>query len=98
QICVIGNGVVRLKLIAPAIGKDRNTGSALGDLRGDLICLKAMLQCCDAKTKLVRKLQQVQMFVGTIAVTMDQTLAFEHLDERFEFQIASRLDFGLARL
>ena len=48
-ICVVRDRVVRLKLIAPAIDKDRNACTVAGDLGCDLIGLKPVLQGADLK-------------------------------------------------
>ena len=49
-----------------------------------------MLQCLDPEVELFGYAEQHQNFVGAVAVGMHQALAFQHLHQRLQLQIAAR--------
>ena len=87
---IVRNGVVGFHFIGPPIGKDRSTRARGGDFIGDFVAFEDMLQGADLKAKFLGYAQEHEDFVFAIAVGVDIPLSFQHLDERFEPQIAAR--------
>ena len=71
-------------------------------MRGDLFChlvtFEDVLTGRDLEAHFVSQADEHQDLVGAIAVSMDEPLAFEHLDERIELKIAPRREQVLSRL
>ena len=66
------------------------------DFLRDFVAFEHMLQGADFETVIVGDMQEHQNFILPVAVGMDQTLAFEHFDQGFEFQIARGRDGDFA--
>ena len=95
---VVRNGVGRFHLVAPPVGEGGRAGAVRGDLLGHLVALEHVLEGGDLEAHLVGEADQHQDLVGAIAVRVNQALAFEHLDQRVELQIAARREHVLAGL
>jgi hypothetical protein len=87
---VVRRRVVCLDLVGPPVGERRGPGTMLRDFVGDLVALEHVLQRGDAEFEVLGDTQQLQDLVGAIGVRMHETLAFEHLDEWLELQVAPR--------
>ena len=87
---VVRDRVVRLDLVAPPVGERGRAGAVRGDLLRDLVALEHVLEGGDLEAHLLGDPDHHQDLVGAVAVRVDEPLAFEDLDQRFELQVAAR--------
>src|SRR5687768_8365744 len=62
----------------------------LRNLFGHLVTFERVLKSSDLKTKVICDTYQHQDLIGTVAVGMDETFAFEDFNQWLELQIAPR--------
>ena len=66
--------------------------AVVGDLGGDLVAFQDVLQRLDLEAEAVGDAQQHEDFVGAVAVAVDLQVARENVGQRFQAQVAARLD------
>ena len=91
---VVGDGVGRFDLVAPPVGERRRAGAVRRDLLRDLVAFEHVLERRDLEAHLFGEADEHQDFVGAVAMRVDQALALEDFDERFELQVAARRGAG----
>ncbi len=92
QRSVVRNRIVGFDFVSPPIGKSGCTDASRGQFIGDFVAFQNMLKRADLKTELLCNAQEHEDFIFAVAVRVNVALAFQHLDERLEAQVAARRD------